>query len=52
MVDASIFPGQVATNPSAPIMIAAERAIELILANPAVGQRVSSEIPTSRNSRN
>lgn len=32
VVDASIFPGHVTTNPSAPIMIAAEKAVEKILA--------------------
>jgi len=32
VIDASIFPGHVTTNPTAPIMIAAERAVERILA--------------------
>jgi len=34
VVDASIFPGHVTTNPSAPIMIAAEKAADRILALP------------------
>ncbi|RPB01276.1 FAD/NAD(P)-binding domain-containing protein [Choiromyces venosus 120613-1] len=36
VIDASIFPGHITTNPSAPIMIAAERAVEKILALPVV----------------
>jgi len=32
VVDASVFPGQVTTNPTAPIMVMAERAAERILA--------------------
>ncbi|KAG0135076.1 hypothetical protein HOY82DRAFT_668158 [Tuber indicum] len=32
VIDASIFPGQITANPTAPIMIAAEKAIENILA--------------------
>jgi len=35
VVDASIFPGMVTTNPSAYIVVAAERASERILALPA-----------------
>jgi cellobiose dehydrogenase (acceptor) len=34
VVDASIFPGMPSTNPSAPIVVAAERAAQLILALP------------------
>ena len=47
VVDASIFPGMVSTNPSALIVAAAERAAELILASanhPDSGS--SSSIPT------
>lgn len=41
IVDASIFPGMPSTNPSAPIVVAAEKAATLILAlppNPAVAR--------------
>lgn len=34
VVDASIFPGMPSTNPSAPIVVAAEHASDLILALP------------------
>ncbi|RPA87987.1 hypothetical protein BJ508DRAFT_202535 [Ascobolus immersus RN42] len=37
VVDASIFPGHVTTNPSAAIMIAAEKALDKILALPVDG---------------
>ncbi|KAL7268091.1 hypothetical protein RUND412_009299 [Rhizina undulata] len=50
VVDASIFPGHVATNPSAPIMIAAERAIELILALESSTSTSAAASATSKTS--
>ena len=50
VVDASTFPGQVSTNPSAYIVIAGERAVAKILAllTPAAVQRTEQkEISTS-----
>jgi cellobiose dehydrogenase (acceptor) len=43
VVDASIFPGMPSTNPSAVIVVAAERASELILALP-----VATAVPEVR----